>query len=69
MELLLLAQAFGWMVALLASATAVIVWASIRIARSLKRFLGDAEKSKRRPPRPASQWDPNHPLFSKRAGQ
>lgn len=66
----MLVEAFASVLVLLASVTSVIVWVSIHIARWASRTFSSKEKSdRRRVPRPANQWDPNHPLFSKRAGQ
>ena len=53
---------------LFASAAGVIVW-------MLRRFAGAAAESSelaekpRRQPHPVDQWNPDHPLFSRRAGQ
>jgi len=68
--LLLLVEVFGWALVLLVGAIGVLVWALIQIARSLARSFDNTQKSDHhRAFRPVNQWDPNHPLFSKRAGQ
>ena len=69
MELLLLVEAFAWVLALLAGATGLIVWVVMQIVRSVTPLSGNTERSSRRTSRPVSQWDPGHPMFSKRAGQ
>jgi len=69
MELLLLVEAFAWVLALLAGATGLIVWVLMQIVRSVTPLSGNTEKSSSRTSRPVSQWDSGHPMFSKRAGQ
>jgi len=70
MELLLLVESFAMVVVLLASAVAAVVWAFRELVRSVTaRNSGANQSAARRGSRRVDQWDPNHPLFSKRAGQ
>jgi hypothetical protein len=70
MELLLLVEAVASVLVLLASVIGVIFWEIRQFVRSVTELFGDPQRSdRRRAPRPLNQWDPRHPLFSKRAGQ
>lgn len=69
MEFLLLLNTFGMMLVFFGTAGAVLGWAAVRLLRSLRGEPEPPEERKYRAPRAASQWDPNHPLFGKRAGQ
>ena len=69
MEFLLLFNTFGMVTVLFAAAGAVIGWGLVRLVRALRGSPTPPEERKHRAPRAADQWDPNHPLFGKRAGQ
>ena len=67
MEFLFFVETLAMLLTLFASVIGIIAWA----LRELVKFViepSDTGTSRRRPvARPVDQWDPNHPLFSKRA--
>ena len=70
MEFLMFLETFAMVLALFASAVSVMVWALRRFMDLARASFGNTENPKRRAaPRGVDQWNPNHPLFSKRAGQ
>jgi hypothetical protein len=69
MEFLMWVNTFGMMLVLFATAGTVLGWAIVRLMRALRSPPAPPEERKYRAPRAANQWDPNHPLYGKRAGQ
>jgi hypothetical protein len=69
MEFLLLVNTFGMVLVLFATAGAMLGWAIVRLVRALRSDPEPPEQGKYGAPHAANQWDPNHPLFGKRAGQ
>jgi hypothetical protein len=64
----LLLASFAMVLVLFTSVAGIVIW-------SLKHFVGPADNSvalaekRRRHNHRVDQWNPDHPLFSKRAGQ
>jgi hypothetical protein len=67
-SVLLLLNSSVMMVVLIASAIGIVVWMLRRFVRMVAASAHLAEKPRRRTRR-VDQWNMDHPLFSKRAGQ
>jgi hypothetical protein len=65
---LLLLVTFAWLVVLFASTVGILAWVLRRFGGMVAGSEEAAEKPRRRTRR-IDQWNPDHPLFSKRAGQ